>query len=99
MDHRTDGGMYEAINKGFRLANGKSSPINSDDCYFPWTVSTAVQALSDFRVRASFSATCLTLMTALSPAASSSIRHFTLDSFDAQDSSGNHGILPSRGAR
>ena len=41
-----DHGMYDAINKGMRLANGRIlAYLNSDDLYFPWTVSVAVEAL------------------------------------------------------
>ena len=43
-----DGGMYEAINKGFRLSRGDVlAYLNSDDRYFPWTVAVAVQAFQD----------------------------------------------------
>jgi glycosyltransferase involved in cell wall biosynthesis len=42
----TDSGMYEAINKGMRLATGDIvAYLNSDDHYFPWTVEVAVRAL------------------------------------------------------
>lgn len=41
-----DGGMYEAINKGFTLAGGEIfAYLNSDDMYFPWTVDCAVSVL------------------------------------------------------
>lgn len=34
-----DNGMYDAINKGFKMANGRIfSWLNSDDMYFPWTL-------------------------------------------------------------
>ena len=42
-----DGGMYEAINKGLRLARGTIlGYINSDDLYLPWSVEVAVAQLS-----------------------------------------------------
>lgn len=42
-----DGGMYEAVNKGLRLASGDIlAYLNTDDRYFPYSVQTAVQALS-----------------------------------------------------
>lgn len=38
-----DRGMYDAINKGMSLASGEiRAYLNSDDLYFPWTVSTVV---------------------------------------------------------
>jgi glycosyltransferase involved in cell wall biosynthesis len=38
-----DGGMYEAINKGVRLASGEIlCYLNSDDLFFPWTLETVV---------------------------------------------------------
>lgn len=38
-----DRGMYDAINKGLRMANGEIlSYLNSDDLYLPWTVKTVV---------------------------------------------------------
>ena len=41
-----DGGMYEAVNKGLRMARGDIlAYLNSDDRYFPWTVRVAVNAL------------------------------------------------------
>jgi glycosyltransferase involved in cell wall biosynthesis len=40
-----DGGMYDAINKGMRLAGGDIlAYLNSDDLYFPWTLETVVEA-------------------------------------------------------
>jgi glycosyltransferase involved in cell wall biosynthesis len=40
-----DGGMYDAINKGMRLASGEIlAYLNSDDLYFPWTLETVVEA-------------------------------------------------------
>jgi glycosyltransferase involved in cell wall biosynthesis len=40
-----DGGMYEAINKGLRLARGDIlGYLNSDDLLLPWAVEVAVQA-------------------------------------------------------
>jgi glycosyltransferase involved in cell wall biosynthesis len=39
-----DGGMYEAINRGLRMARGEVvAYLNSDDLYFPWTVDTIVR--------------------------------------------------------
>jgi GT2 family glycosyltransferase len=41
-----DGGMYDALNKGFSRARGQIlAYLNSDDAWFPWTVATAVDAL------------------------------------------------------
>ena len=38
-----DGGMYDGINKGFRLATGDIlCYLNSDDLFFPWTLETVV---------------------------------------------------------
>jgi hypothetical protein len=43
-----DRGMYDAINKGFRLASGELlGYLNSDDLYFPWTIETVVEAFAD----------------------------------------------------
>ncbi len=43
-----DGGMYEAINKGLRMARGEVlAYLNTDDRYFPWTVKVAVRALAE----------------------------------------------------
>lgn len=39
-----DNGMYDAINKGVKLANGKIvAYLNTDDFYFPYTVELAVK--------------------------------------------------------
>lgn len=41
-----DGGMYEAVNRGLRMARGKIvAYLNSDDVLFPWAVSVAVAVL------------------------------------------------------
>src|SRR5687767_13292175 len=41
-----DSGMYEAIDKGVRMARGQVfAYINSDDFYFPWSVELAVRHL------------------------------------------------------
>jgi hypothetical protein len=38
--------MYEAVNKGLRLAHGTVlAYLNSDDVYFPWTVASAVSTM------------------------------------------------------
>ena len=39
-----DRGMYDAVNKGMRLASGEIlAYLNSDDLYFPWTLSTVIE--------------------------------------------------------
>lgn len=44
-----DGGMYEAINKGLRMARGGVlAYLNADDRYFPWTISTVVGEMSAY---------------------------------------------------
>ena len=41
-----DRGMYDAVNKGMRLATGEIlAYLNSDDLYFPWTLAAAVEGL------------------------------------------------------
>ncbi len=41
-----DSGMYDALNKGFAAASGEIlAYLNTDDSWFPWTVSSAVAAL------------------------------------------------------
>lgn len=41
-----DDGMYDAINKGLRLAQGEIvSYLNSDDLYLPWSIEVAVSGL------------------------------------------------------
>ena len=43
-----DAGMYDAINKGMRLARGDIlAYLNCDDMYFPWSVEMAVDALQE----------------------------------------------------
>jgi len=45
-----DSGMYEAVNKGLRMASGDIlAYLNSDDLYFPWTLETVVEALARHR--------------------------------------------------
>jgi glycosyltransferase involved in cell wall biosynthesis len=42
-----DRGMYDAVNKGLRLATGDIlCYLNSDDLYFPWTLETVVEAFA-----------------------------------------------------
>jgi glycosyltransferase involved in cell wall biosynthesis len=42
-----DSGMYEAINKGMRKAQGEIlAYLNTDDLYLPWTVSVVVEYLN-----------------------------------------------------
>jgi len=42
------GGMYEAINKGLKMAGGEIlAYLNADDLYFPWTVKMVVECLRD----------------------------------------------------
>jgi glycosyltransferase involved in cell wall biosynthesis len=44
-----DGGQAEAINKGFTRAKGEIVAwVNSDDCYMPGAISSAVKALMDY---------------------------------------------------
>ncbi|MCM8613610.1 glycosyltransferase family 2 protein [Accumulibacter sp.] len=41
-----DSGMYDAIGKGMRMANGTIlAYLNTDDLYFPWSVQVAVDAI------------------------------------------------------
>lgn len=41
-----DNGMYDAICKGFRMADGDYCAwLNSDDIYFPWSLSVAAECL------------------------------------------------------
>jgi len=43
-----DEGMYQAINKGLRVARGEiMSYLNSDDLYLPWAVATVVEYFRD----------------------------------------------------
>ena len=43
-----DQGMYDAINKGFKLANGDIYAwINSDDVYMPWTVACVLNCFKN----------------------------------------------------
>jgi glycosyltransferase involved in cell wall biosynthesis len=42
-----DRGMYDAVNKGMRLATGDIlCYLNSDDLFFPWTLETVVEAFA-----------------------------------------------------
>jgi glycosyltransferase involved in cell wall biosynthesis len=42
-----DRGMYDAVNKGMRLATGDIlCYLNSDDLYFPWTLEAVVEAFA-----------------------------------------------------
>jgi len=44
-----DEGQSDAINKGWRMSNGKIiAYLNSDDTYMPWAVETAVGWLADY---------------------------------------------------
>lgn len=44
-----DDGMYYAINKGIKMAQGDIiAYLNSDDRYFPWTVQRAVEAFQKY---------------------------------------------------
>lgn len=43
-----DSGMYQAINRGMRLASGEIlAYLNSDDLYFPWTLEVVAKAFHD----------------------------------------------------
>lgn len=43
-----DAGMYDAVNKGIRMASGEIvAYVNSDDLYFPWTVQVVVAAFTE----------------------------------------------------
>ena len=43
---KPDSGMYEAVNRGMKVAGGEVlAYLNSDDLYLPWTVETAVRRL------------------------------------------------------
>lgn len=47
-----DNGMYSAINKGFKMADGDIYAwLNSDDMYVPWTFQAVAQAMSDKKVQ------------------------------------------------
>lgn len=49
-----DTGMYDAINKGLRMARGEIlAYLNADDRYLPWTIATVVHAF-ELRSEASF---------------------------------------------
>jgi glycosyltransferase involved in cell wall biosynthesis len=45
----SDSGIYNAVNKGLRMASGEIvAYLNSDDLYFPWSVEVAVNALEAY---------------------------------------------------
>ncbi len=47
-----DQGMYDAINKGFQLATGEIYAwINSDDCYYPWTLGLVVRVFDKKKIQ------------------------------------------------
>lgn len=45
-----DGGMYDALAKGFERATGEVMAwLNADDCYFPWTLQTVSEIFSKWQ--------------------------------------------------
>lgn len=47
-----DNGMYDAINKGFSMANGRYYGwINADDMYFPWTLEEVYSVMKSGKIK------------------------------------------------
>jgi len=46
-----DNGMYDAINKGFKMSKGEIMAwINCDDMYLPWSIETVVNVISKLNI-------------------------------------------------
>lgn len=57
-----DNGMYDAINKGMRMAKGDIvAYLNTDDRYFPWSVEMGVNALTDSSTDLVYGDLCIVL--------------------------------------